>query len=57
VLDEQALDVQAGEEFAREVLSRIPLESVDDLLDELEGKSRRFRAELTPERLSSLDPE
>jgi len=57
VLDEQALDVQAGEEFAREVLSRIPLESVDDLLDELEGKSRRFRAELAPDRLAALDRE
>lgn len=57
MLDEQLLDVQAGEEFAREVLSRIPLESVDDLLDALEAKSRRFQSALGPAELAALDGE
>jgi len=57
MLDEQVLDVQAGEAFAQEVLSRIPLESVDDLLDALEAKSRRFQAALAPGELDALDGE
>ncbi|MDR5695998.1 MAG: hypothetical protein QN198_01700 [Armatimonadota bacterium] len=55
MLDEQVLDIQVGEEFAREVLARIPPGFLGVLLDGLEAKSRWFQATLSPEGLSLLD--
>jgi hypothetical protein len=56
VLDEQAVDIRAGEDFAREVLTRLPRSFVAELLGELQAKSRRFQAALSPEGLRLLDP-
>ncbi len=54
MVDEELRDAQ-GEEFAREVLSRIPLQAVDDLLRELEARSQRFQTVLARPALVGLD--
>lgn len=53
--DEQVLDFQAGEEFAREVFARIPRDALGGLLDGLVTKSRWFQETLSLEGLSVLD--
>jgi len=55
MLDEQVLDFQAGEAFAREVFAKIPRDALGGLLDGLAAKSCWFQENLSPEGLSQLD--
>lgn len=55
MFDELALDIQAGEEFAREVFARIPLDGLGMVVEGLRSKSRWLQHALSPEALPRLD--
>lgn len=53
-MDEQVADFRAGEEFARELFARLPVDDVGSVVERLQDKSRRFRSLLSPEGLRQL---